>query len=155
LSYSGLAAGSLTLEITESVLMEDAEMTMTRLQDLKRLGVLLAIDDFGTGYSSLGYLRRFPIDLIKVDRSFVSELGGGRMEDALVRAIVRLGHSLNIPTLAEGIESPEQVRELRALGCPLGQGYLFSRPADADTIAALLARPSFIEQVARSSATVA
>jgi EAL domain-containing protein (putative c-di-GMP-specific phosphodiesterase class I) len=102
-------------------------------------------DDFGTGYSSLGYLRRFPIDIIKVDRSFVSELDGGRGEDALVRAIVRLGHSLNIRTLAEGIETLEQVSELLELGCPLGQGYLFSRPADADTIAALLAGPSVIQ----------
>jgi predicted signal transduction protein with EAL and GGDEF domain len=93
-----------------------------------------------------------PIDLIKVDRSFVSGLGGGRGEDALVRAIVRLGHSLNIRTLAEGIESAHQVRELSALGCPLGQGYLFSRPADADTITALLANPATIEQTVASSA---
>jgi diguanylate cyclase (GGDEF)-like protein/PAS domain S-box-containing protein len=125
LEQSGLAPSSLVLEITETVTMEDTELAVARLEDLKAVGVLLAMDDFGTGYSSLSYLSRFPIDILKMDRSFLRP----DHEDAgLAAAIVALGKSLNLDVVAEGIELPEQIVSLRDLGCELGQGFLFAKP---------------------------
>jgi EAL domain-containing protein (putative c-di-GMP-specific phosphodiesterase class I) len=139
LDSTGLAPGLLTLELTESVLMQDAEAATAILVDLKGLGVRLAIDDFGTGYSSLNYLRRFPIDELKIDRSFVSSLDDGPTQSAVVLSILRLSETLHLETVAEGIEEPSQLAVLRDLGANLGQGYLFARPMDVDAMAALIA----------------
>ena len=139
LAATGLAPGLLTLELTESVLMQDAEAATAILVELKSLGVRLAIDDFGTGYSSLNYLRRFPIDELKIDRSFVSSLDDGPTQSAVVLSILRLSETLNLETVAEGIEEPSQLALLRELGANLGQGYLFARPMDTDAMAALIA----------------
>ena len=127
-----LAPDCLELEITESVLMQDADAA--RLASLAELGIHLAIDNFGTGYSSLAYLSRLPIDTLKIDRSFVSRLGHEPESDAVVRTIVALAHSLNMRVTAEGIEQLEQAAHLRALGCQLGQGFLFARPAPANAV---------------------
>jgi EAL domain-containing protein (putative c-di-GMP-specific phosphodiesterase class I) len=135
---SGLPARCLTLEITESVLMQDVETTTITLAALKALGLRLAIDDFGTGYSSLSYLRRFPVDILKIDRSFVATLDGSDTEAALVRSIISLGETLELETIAEGIERVGQLNELQALGAHLGQGYFFARPLDAAAIRALV-----------------
>lgn len=133
-----LEPGSLVLEITESVLVEGSDAVVQTLGALKRLGVLIAIDDFGTGYSSLGYLRRFPADILKIDRTFVDQLGQNGKEAALVRAIADLSRTFGLLTVAEGVERDEQVAELRRLNCQLGQGYLFSRPVDAETAGRML-----------------
>ncbi len=138
LAMSGLDPASLVLEITESILVQDSDETMATLRDLKALGVRLAIDDFGTGYSSLSYLRQFPIDILKIDRSFVAGLDGGVDSTALVRSIVELAHTLRLETVAEGIEAAEQRDQLVELGTPKGQGYLFARPMDAVALRDLL-----------------
>jgi diguanylate cyclase (GGDEF)-like protein/PAS domain S-box-containing protein len=125
LEGSGLPPSALVLEITETAMMVDTELAVRRLRELKSLGVLLAMDDFGTGYSSLSYLSRFPVDVIKMDRSFLSP----EHEDSnLAAAIIALGKSLKLQVVAEGIERPEQIVALRALGCELGQGFLFAKP---------------------------
>ena len=125
----GLVSSRLMLEVTESSLVGDAEAE--RLQALRKLGIRLAIDDFGTGYSSLSYLRRFPMDVLKIDRSFTQDA----CEDgALLQAIVAMGESLGLVLVPEGIESEEQADELRALGCRLGQGFLFGRPVPASEL---------------------
>jgi diguanylate cyclase (GGDEF)-like protein/PAS domain S-box-containing protein len=136
----GLNPASLIIEITESVLMKDANATVARLHRLKDLGVLLAIDDFGTGYSSLAYLRQFPVDVLKIDRSFVSEMSGSPDAAALIHTLVELGHTLGLVTLAEGIEQSGQIEGLRTENCDHGQGYLFSRPVAAAEIEHLLTR---------------
>jgi diguanylate cyclase (GGDEF)-like protein len=138
LHESGLEPGRLTLEITESILMHDIESTIDTLQRLRDLGVRLAIDDFGTGYSSLSYLRRLPVDILKIDRSFVAVVDSGPDEAALVRSIVSLGQSLRLETVAEGIEQPGQLAELRSLGTRMGQGYFFAKPLDPDEISLML-----------------
>jgi diguanylate cyclase (GGDEF)-like protein/PAS domain S-box-containing protein len=130
LHATGLAPERLTLEITESVLMHDAEAVLVQLTALKNLGVSIAIDDFGTGYSSLSYLRRFPVDILKIDKSFVDSVA--HHGTALVRAIVHMGASLQMTTVAEGIEDDGQAAALEELGCDVGQGYLFARPVPAD-----------------------
>ncbi|MBP7376360.1 MAG: EAL domain-containing protein [Pyrinomonadaceae bacterium] len=127
LRNSGLPPRSLILEITESFMMQDTEATIAKLHELKKLGVRLAIDDFGTGYSSLSYLQRFPIDILKIDKSFIDKLGQGREGNAVARAIIMMGDSLNLKTIAEGIEHPEQISELQLLGCEAGQGFHFSK----------------------------
>lgn len=136
---SGLAPGSLTLEITESLLMAEAETAYTTLRALKNLGLGLAIDDFGTGYSSLAYLKRFPVDLLKIDKAFVAGLGHDPADTGIVRAVLALAATLELEVVAEGVETKEQCAELRALGCVLGQGYHFAKPQDAAAMAALLA----------------
>ena len=133
LAESNLSPGSLVLEITETVLME-GDGTVRRLAELRDLGVRLAIDDFGTGYSSLSYLRRFPIDILKMDKTFVQGVGTTAGDDALARAIIDLTHTLGLVVVAEGIEREEQAIELRRLHCNLGQGYYFTRPLDADEL---------------------
>ncbi|HZQ98024.1 MAG TPA: EAL domain-containing protein [Chloroflexota bacterium] len=134
LHASGLEPRRLTLEITEGMMMEAAEAASAILGDLKALGVRLAIDDFGTGYSSLGYLKRFPIDQLKIDRSFVAGLGRDPEDTAIVHAVVRLAHTLGLEVTAEGIETAAQLEALRATGCEHGQGYYFARPLPAGAV---------------------
>ncbi len=138
LDDSGLPRSVLTLEVTERVLIEINDEVMAGLAMLRRLGVRLAIDDFGTGYASLAYLRQLPVDIIKIDPSFVAGLGTDGTLAMLTRTIVQIGHDLGIEIVAEGIERPEQLELLRAMGCGLGQGYLVARPMAASGIEALL-----------------
>jgi EAL domain-containing protein (putative c-di-GMP-specific phosphodiesterase class I) len=131
LQESGLQPWSLVLEVTESALLDDAQSALRVLEDVKALGVRIAIDDFGTGYSSLRYLKRLPVDVLKVDRSFVAGLGLNRDDGAIVRSVVDLAHAFGITAVAEGIETREQLEALRTLRCQLGQGHLWApaRPA--------------------------
>jgi diguanylate cyclase (GGDEF)-like protein/PAS domain S-box-containing protein len=138
LADSGLEPERLVLEVTESVWARDADAVERALRDLKTLGVRLATDDFGTGYSSLSYLQRFPIDIIKIDRSFVATAGRGPQESALLRSIVELGRRLDRQVVAEGIERSEELVRLLALNCRYGQGFHFSRPMPAEAITRLL-----------------
>jgi diguanylate cyclase (GGDEF)-like protein len=131
LEASGLAPEALTLEITETTLMSNAEETARRLYELKRLGVKIAVDDFGTGYSSLAHLRQFPVDVLKIDRSFVSQLAEGSEGEILLHTLVQLGKALEIETTAEGIESPRDLSLIRDKECDNGQGFLFTRPLSA------------------------
>ncbi len=139
LDESGLAPSCLKLEITETTVMQDAPVTLTKLNELKELGVRLAIDDFGTGYSSLGYLKRFPVDTLKIDRSFVKGLSPDGGDSAIVRAVVTVAKSLNMDVTAEGVETEGQLAEVKALGCDRAQGFLFARPVSAERVAPLLA----------------
>jgi diguanylate cyclase len=139
LSDSRLDPRCLTVEITESMLMEDTEGSIAKLTALKELGVRVAIDDFGTGYSSLAYLQRFPIDCLKIDKSFVDGVATGDEGAAVARAIIRLSSTFRLYPVAEGIERVEQLNSLTALGCQLAQGYFFAPPMDADEFDALLA----------------
>jgi diguanylate cyclase (GGDEF)-like protein/PAS domain S-box-containing protein len=138
LATAGLPPGALTLEMTESVLMERPEEAAAILARLKTLGVRIAVDDFGTGYSSLSYLSRFPVDVLKIDRSFVEHVERESEPSELVRTIIQLGRSLNLVTVAEGIETPAQRDAIIAMGCTLGQGYLFSRALPADEMSRYL-----------------
>lgn len=140
LIWTGLDPSALKLEITESAIMENAEAGIATLSALKNLGVQFSIDDFGTGYSSLSQLHRFPIDFLKIDRSFVSRMNDDEDNYEVVRTIVALAHNLGLAVIAEGPETAEQVEELRKLGCEYGQGYFFSRPVDEENAEALLAR---------------
>jgi EAL domain-containing protein (putative c-di-GMP-specific phosphodiesterase class I) len=135
LHASGLPPSSLVLEITESLMLADTDYAMAQLHALKDLGIRLAMDDFGTGYSSLSYLSRFPVDILKMDRSFV----GSNDNAALTSAIIALGASLSLDVVAEGIELPEQASSLEALGCDFGQGYLFARPMTSTALSDFLA----------------
>ncbi|MBA3894604.1 MAG: EAL domain-containing protein, partial [Gemmatimonadales bacterium] len=147
LASSGVDPSAVILEITESVLMQQTDAVLERLQALKKLGVRLAIDDFGTGYSSLSYLQRFPIDILKIAKPFVEEVALGAERAALARAIIGLGDTLRLQTVAEGIEMAEQRAALIELGCPLGQGHHFARALPAEAIERLLAgRRSLIPQ---------
>ena len=139
LTRTGLPPHTLILEITEHVLMSNSEVTSERLRALKDLGVELALDDFGTGYSSLSYLRRFPIDILKIDRAFVEGVAAGTDQGALADAVVRLGDSLGLKTVAEGIESADQSQGLLDLGCRLGQGFYFSKPITEERLTEALA----------------
>jgi EAL domain-containing protein (putative c-di-GMP-specific phosphodiesterase class I) len=140
LQDTGLVPEGLVLEITETMLMDDVDAVTRRLHELKDLGVRLAIDDFGTGYSSLAYLRRFPIDILKIDRAFVEAAASGTAGGAaLVRAIVDLGTTLQLATVAEGIERPGEADHMLRLGCTSGQGFLFARPMPSEQLTHLLA----------------
>jgi len=139
LAETGLEPGRLILEITESVMMHNADRMQERLGELKALGLRLAIDDFGTGYSSLSYLKQFPFDLLKIDKSFIDDVREEPQQRELTRAIIELGKTLDLELVAEGIERADQLSRLRALNCELGQGFYFSQPMDPDAIAALLA----------------
>jgi diguanylate cyclase (GGDEF)-like protein/PAS domain S-box-containing protein len=132
LAESGLNAESLSLEITESSLMDNTEQTVMTLNRLKAMKIRLEIDDFGTGYSSLSYLRRLPFDTLKIDRSFVNELGTGNDGLDIVKAIVEMAHSLKLEVIAEGVETEEQLCQLRGLGCKYVQGFMFSKPVKAE-----------------------
>jgi diguanylate cyclase (GGDEF)-like protein len=142
LADAGLAPDALELEITESIAMSGIDVVDRLLAGIRALGVELAIDDFGTGYSSLAYLKRFPVQCLKVDRAFVHDLGVDADSAAIVRAIVALGHGLNMRIVAEGVETDIQLALLRELGCDEFQGYLFARPLDAAAVPALLMRDS-------------
>jgi len=128
LAKSELPPRSLVLEITESTMLVNTEATIKTLTALKRLGIRLAIDDFGTGYSSLSYLQRFPVDILKIDKSFVDQIASGKEGAAVAKAIITMSETLHLRTIAEGIESASQQTELQNLGCELGQGYLFAKP---------------------------
>ncbi|MBV8979769.1 MAG: EAL domain-containing protein [Acidimicrobiia bacterium] len=138
LDASGLPPNALCMEVTESVLMDDIDLAVGALKALKALGVEIAIDDFGTGYSSLAHLRRFPVDMLKIDHSFVAGLGRNPEDAAIVRAVVALAQTLDLTVVAEGVERPEQLEELRALGCERAQGNLFSSPLPEHEFAQLL-----------------
>jgi diguanylate cyclase (GGDEF)-like protein/PAS domain S-box-containing protein len=145
LQASGLRAGSLKLEVTEGVIMRDAESSISTLQQLKTLGIRLAIDDFGTGYSSLSYLRMLPLDVLKIDRSFVKGIGENAEDNAIVRAIISMSTSLGLTVTAEGVETEEQATLLQEWSCDKGQGYLFARPLDAQHLTDLLRAPEGID----------
>lgn len=136
---AGLAPQAIEVEITESMALFDAEHAVETIRALKRTGAQIAIDDFGTGHSSLNYLRRFEADHIKIDRSFVAGIGGPGSDDAIVKAIIAMGHSLGLKLIAEGVETPEQYAFLRAQGCDLVQGNLFAPPMDPSQLEVLLA----------------
>jgi len=138
LERTGADPGDICLEITESVLMDDVDVTVATLRRLKALGVQLAVDDFGTGYSSLSYLRRFPVDVLKVDQSFVSGLGHDPEDSAIVQAVVAMGKALQLTTVAEGVETAHHLIELRELDCDVAQGYHFARPRPAEAISRML-----------------
>src|SRR4051794_17191934 len=140
LADGGLPPEQLVLEITETVLMQDLEGTVLKLKELKRLGLRLSVDDFGTGYSSLQYLRRFPLDSLKIAKSFVDGVGGPSQDSAVARAIIELGTSFNLRVVAEGIERIEQHAHLMELGCTHGQGFLYARPLPGDQVERLLAQ---------------
>jgi len=149
LDRTGLSPQRLCLEITESVLMEDAAVVIDTLYALKALGIALAIDDFGTGYSSLSYLRKFPVDVIKVDQSFVDGLGPDPEDSAIVAAIIGLAHTLELEAIAEGVESAEQLDRLRELGCHNAQGFMFATPQPPEEITPLLTVFSAAERLRR------
>jgi diguanylate cyclase (GGDEF)-like protein len=136
---SGLAPGDLLLELTEGVMVRDTAVVLERLHDLMALGVGLAIDDFGTGYSSLSYLRTLPFDVLKIDKQFTAGIGRGPSDSAFALAIIELARTLGLETVAEGVERPDQVAELVALGCGMAQGYHFAKPLTAEAVDALLA----------------
>ena len=140
LARSGLDPRRLELEITETLLLSGSDETQRNLRDLRQLGLTIALDDFGTGYSSLSYLRQFPFDRIKIDRSFVSELATHQASRTLVRAVIELGHSLNMRITAEGIETDEQLDRVSAKGCDEAQGFLFSKSVPPHEVPALIAR---------------
>jgi diguanylate cyclase (GGDEF)-like protein/PAS domain S-box-containing protein len=139
LRHTGVAPERLCLEITETAVMQDADAAIVVLESLKALGVRLALDDFGTGHASLGYLSRFPVDALKIDRSFVARLGSDRSATAIVASIMALAEGLGLEVVAEGVEEPEQLEFLRAAGCRLAQGYLLCRPIPPGDLATLLA----------------
>jgi EAL domain-containing protein (putative c-di-GMP-specific phosphodiesterase class I) len=138
LAESGLEPSSLVIEITESVMMQDMELSIQRLGELKNLGVKLAVDDFGIGYSSLNYIRRFPVDILKVDKSFIDGVADSGEEAALTAAIIELAGILHLRPVAEGIERADQLEKLLALNCELGQGFYFAKPMPIDGISELL-----------------
>ncbi len=136
LADNGLRGGSLGVEITESALMDDLEQAQSLLAALKQWGVAVAIDDFGIGFSSLGQRKRFSVDVLKIDRSFVAGVDSDDGDRAIVRAIIDLASALDLTTVAEGVETPEQRCELLRLGCTRAQGFLFARPTEAAMIGA-------------------
>ncbi len=137
---TGLPAARLELEVTEGVLIDDFSRAISILCRLKALGVRIALDDFGTGYSSMSYLHSFPFDKIKIDRAFIGDLEDNRHSMAIVRAVIDLGHSLNVPILAEGVETDEQLAILKRGGCDEVQGYLTGRPKPIEDYADLVGR---------------
>jgi EAL domain-containing protein (putative c-di-GMP-specific phosphodiesterase class I) len=138
LESTGIDPATLALEVTETMLMDDPELCADVLHELRALGVQLAIDDFGTGHSSLNYLKRLPVDCLKIDREFVEGLGRDPDDTAIVDAVVRLGHALGLSVTAEGVETSEQLRELTSLGCDMGQGFYFARPQPGNVVGALV-----------------
>jgi diguanylate cyclase (GGDEF)-like protein len=149
LKLSGLPPQSLQLELTEGILMGDIDTATRKILELKALGISIAIDDFGTGYSSLAHLKRFPIDVLKIDRYFIQDIRHDSVNEALVNSILALCKGLNLDTFAEGVENRSQLEVLRKIGCPVVQGYLFSRPVPAESIVALLQR-EWLQELATS-----
>src|SRR5262249_36119536 len=140
LAESGLPGDRLTLEITESVLMENAAKATGMLHELLARGIRLCVDDFGTGYSSLSYLHSFPLSRLKLDRSFVSRIAENERNLEIVRAVITLAHNLGMEVIAEGVEDGEQLARLTELGCDYGQGFLLCKPAAAEDLEELLAK---------------
>ncbi len=140
LEQSGLAAESLIVEITEGFMLDPNEDALKKLQAIKNLGVKISIDDFGTGYSSLSYLSRYPIDLLKIDKSFIQGAPSNAQKKPLVEAIIRMGQSMGLTIIAEGIETEEEFSYLVALGCESAQGYYFSKPLSVQDYEAVLKR---------------
>jgi EAL domain-containing protein (putative c-di-GMP-specific phosphodiesterase class I) len=138
LNTSDMQPEYLELELTESMLMHDVENTVKTLYELKQMGVRLSIDDFGTGYSSLSYLKRFPLDILKIDRSFVTDLGTESDDGEIARAIIAMAHALKLEVVAEGVESQQQLDFMRDFQCDFIQGYFFSKPLPAEEFARLL-----------------
>jgi EAL domain-containing protein (putative c-di-GMP-specific phosphodiesterase class I) len=136
--HEGFDPGRIVLELTETAMFGDVQGTITTLEGLRRHGVRIALDDFGTGYSSLGYLRRFPVDILKIARDFIADGQAEPSDWAFAHAIVALGRSLGLDIVAEGIEDADQQARLLALGCELGQGYLLCRPMDERSLEAWL-----------------
>jgi EAL domain-containing protein (putative c-di-GMP-specific phosphodiesterase class I) len=148
---TGLAADRLELEITEGVLIGDFSRAVSILRRLKALGVRIAMDDFGTGYSSLSYLQSFPFDKIKIDQAFISNLDRNAQSTAIIRAVIGLGHGLNLPVSAEGVETNEQMNFLKRESCDEVQGFLFGRPQPIEAYADLVGREaSAREQILRT-----
>jgi Amt family ammonium transporter len=141
LTDSGLPPEALVMEVTESMLMSDTSASIAMLGGIHEMGVGLAIDDFGTGYSSLTYLQRFPLDILKVDRSFVEELGVSVEGEEIVSAVINLAHALGLKVVAEGVETALQLEVLQSFECDLAQGYLFSKPLPASEIEASFGLP--------------
>jgi EAL domain-containing protein (putative c-di-GMP-specific phosphodiesterase class I) len=138
LRRTGMPAERLILEITESVLLDDMDGTVTTLALLRSLGVRVAIDDFGTGYSSLSYLAQLPVDVLKIDKSFVDKISEASMDASLIETIISMSHTMKLTTVAEGVEKLRQAAWLRTARCTLGQGYLWSRPVPLETAQKLL-----------------
>jgi EAL domain-containing protein (putative c-di-GMP-specific phosphodiesterase class I) len=151
LSHSGLPPSTLVLEITESTMMEDTELSISRLNELKDIGLKLAVDDFGAGYSSLNYIRDFPVDIIKIDRSFIEGIRDEDRAKTVTETMVGLVRNLQLLSVAEGIESPDQLSQMLNLHCDLGQGFYLGRPTTKDAIAELLSQQA---QHRRPNATV-
>jgi EAL domain-containing protein (putative c-di-GMP-specific phosphodiesterase class I) len=147
LAKSGLHAQRLEVEITERVLLEESDATLAAMEQLKKLGIGISLDDFGTGYSSLNYLRKFPFDKIKIDQSFVRDLGGDRDAQPIIGAVASLGTGLNKVVVAEGIETENQMKLVRKQGCHEGQGYFFGVPMSGNDIRARLKTWSFESQL--------
>ena len=147
LQQSGLKASAVKLEITENTLMQDMEVIIPKLKELRRLGVQIAIDDFGTGYSSLSYLQQFPIQTLKIDRSFVGDIREDETDASIVNAIVAMARGLKLDLIAEGVENRTQLKYLHAQGCSEGQGYIFSKPVPANDISNMIRRNPFVDLV--------
>jgi EAL domain-containing protein (putative c-di-GMP-specific phosphodiesterase class I) len=143
---TGLDARALELELTEGVIMENVEETVRILTQLKEMGIKLSVDDFGTGYSSMAYLKRFPLDILKIDRSFVQDITTDANDATIIRAIIALARGLNLTSIAEGVETEEQLRFLRQHGCDQMQGYLVSRPIPAEQMEQLLGAERLTEE---------
>jgi EAL domain-containing protein (putative c-di-GMP-specific phosphodiesterase class I) len=149
LTLSGIDPTALTLEITETRLMNDPDHAAERLASLKRLGVRIAIDDFGTGYGSLAYLHQFRVDALKIDRSFISAMPTSEESTAIVQSLIQLGKTLGLETFGEGIEEPDQLRRLQQQNCDFGQGFLLSRPLDVKNMTQFFQQDQPIEQPAQ------
>ena len=145
---SGLDPEGVKLEITENILILDMEVVVPKLRELRRLGLRIAIDDFGTGYSSLSYLQQFPINTLKIDRSFVGDIRADESDASIVNAIVAMARGLKLDLIAEGVENRTQLKYLRSQGCSEVQGYIFSRPVPADKVKALIADNPYASLVA-------
>jgi EAL domain-containing protein (putative c-di-GMP-specific phosphodiesterase class I) len=143
LAVTRLDSRSLKLEITESALMDDDESAKTILQQLRNRQIQLSIDDFGTGYSSLSYLHRFPVDTLKIDRSFIGRIGEAGENLEIVQAIVTLAQNLGMNAIAEGVETAQQLAQLRAMNCESGQGYFFSKPLDCESVGTMLTKAPY------------
>jgi EAL domain-containing protein (putative c-di-GMP-specific phosphodiesterase class I) len=139
LDRTGMDPAALLLEITEGIFVEDGDRALSVLLELKALGVRLALDDFGTGYSSLGYLRRFPVDIVEIDRSFVADIGNDRVTEAIVSVVTELAHVLDLHVTAEGVETEQQAAEMIRIGCEFAQGFLYARPMTNTALRAHLA----------------